>query len=157
MGRGGSSPLIRTLRRLAILCASACAVASLAGSGVAAGPVPTTEVIVTLDAPSLIARSLTTAHPRTSIAAVQARAEARLRATIPSVQIVYRYRLVADGFALVVPTKDVGRLAKIPGVAKVWPNLAYHELTATRVTVRHANQLNQGPQVIGADKRWGSG
>jgi len=123
----------------------------------ASTPAPTTEVIVTLDAPSLIARSLTGAHARASIASVQARAESRLRAAIPSVRIVYRYRLVADGFALVVPTRDVARLPSIRGIAKVWPNVAYHELTARRVTVRHANQLNQGPQVIGADKLWGSG
>jgi subtilisin family serine protease len=156
LGRGGSSPLIRTLRHLAILCAAAAAVASLAGSGVAGGPVPTTEVIVTLDAPSLIARSLTSADGRAGLAAVQARAERRLRAAIPSVRIVYRYRLVADGFALVVPTRDVGRLASISGIAEVWPNVLYHDLSVKRTTVRNANELTQGPQVIGADKLWGS-
>src|SRR5262249_512153 len=68
-----------------------------------------------------------------------------------------RYRLVADGFALIVPTKDVGRLSSIRGIAKVWPNVAYHELSGRNVTGRNANQLNQGPQVIGAAKLWGSG
>ena len=131
-------------------------VAALAGSGVAAGTIPTTEVIVTLDAPSLIARSLTSTHSGASIAAAQARAEARLRAAIPSLQVVYRYRLVADGLALVVPTRDVARLAAIPGIAKVWPNVMYHDLSVRRTTVARANQLNQGPQVIGADKLWGS-
>jgi subtilisin family serine protease len=112
---------------------------------------------VTLDAPSLVSRSLTSAHAQASIAAVQARAEARLRKAIPSARIVYRYRLVADGFALVVPTRDVGHLTSIPGIAKVWPNVAYHELSVTRTRVTRANQLNQGPQVIGADKLWGAG
>jgi subtilisin family serine protease len=144
------------LRRLAILCTAAAAVASLAGSGVAASPVPTTEVIVTLDAPSLVARSLTSARAKASIAAVQSRAESRLRAAIPSMRIVYRYRLVADGFALLVPTRDVGRLTSIPGIAKVWPNLDYHELSVTRTTVPRANDLTQGPEVIGADKLWGA-
>ena len=111
---------------------------------------------MTLDAPSLIARSLTAAHSRAGLAAVQARAVRRLRAAIPSVQVVYRYRLVADGFALVVPTRDVGRLTSIPGIAKVWPNVLYHDLSVRRTTVRNSNELNQGPQVIGADKLWGS-
>ena len=118
---------------------------------------PTTEVIVTLDAPSLIARSLTSASRHgQSIAAVQARAQANLRAAIPSAQIVHRYRLVADGLAIVVPTRDVPRLNSIPGIAKVWPNLTYHSLAVTRTTVTRADMLNQGPQVIGADKLWGT-
>ena len=41
---------------------------------------------MTLDAPSLVSRSLTSAHAQASIAAVQARAEARLRKAIPSAQ-----------------------------------------------------------------------
>ena len=71
-------------------------------------------------------------------------------------RIVYRYRLVADGFALVVPTRDVGSLTSIPGIAKVWPNVLYHDLAVTRTTVSRANELNSGPQVIGADRLWGT-
>jgi subtilisin family serine protease len=131
------------------------------GSGLAATAVPTTEVIVTLDAPSLVGveRSLTSAQTRAAtrnIAEAQAKAQARLRAAIPSVQIVERYRIVADGFALVVPTRDVPRLTSIPGIDKVWPNLVYHALATTRTTVTRAQALTQGPQVIGADKLWGS-
>src|SRR5262249_51688548 len=44
----------------------------------------------------------------------------------------------------------------IPGIAKVWPNVAYHELAVTRTTVPRKDQLVQGPQVIGADKLWGA-
>ena len=117
---------------------------------------------MTLDAPSLLGaeRSLTSARTRTAsrnIAAAQARAKARLLAAIPSAQIVERYRIVADGFALVVPTRDVTRLTSIPGIAKVWPNLVYHSLSTTRTTVTRAQALSQGPQVIGADKLWGNG
>jgi hypothetical protein len=75
----------------------------------------------------------------------------------PSARIVYRYRLVADGFRARRPTREVGHLTSIPGIAKVWPNVAYHELSVTRTRVTRANQLNQGPQVIGADKLWGAG
>jgi subtilisin family serine protease len=117
---------------------------------------------VTLDAPSLLAeaRSLTSAHRQVygrALAAAQARARAHLLAAIPSARIVYRYRIVADGFALVVPTSDLGELTRIPGVSKVWPNLTYHELAVRRTTVTRAQVLNQGPQVIGADKLWGNG
>jgi Subtilase family len=123
---------------------------------------PTTEVIVTLDAPSLIAegRSLTSARSAVygkALVAAQARAQKNLLAAIPSAQIVYRYRIVADGFAIVVPTRDVPRLTKIPGIVKVWPNLTYHELSVTRTTVTRGQALTQGPQVIGADKLWGNG
>ncbi len=122
---------------------------------------PTTEVIVTLNAPSLIGfeRSLTSAsgHAATrEIAAVQAKAKARLLAAIPSARIVYRYRIVADGFALVVPTRDVKRLTRIPGIAEVWPNLLYHSLSVKRTTVSRDQAQAQGPQVIGADKLWGA-
>ncbi len=77
--RAGSTLLIFTLRNLLLLCAATAAVAFLAGSGGAARPLPTTEVIVTLDAPSLIdaGRSLTSARSVVygkSLAVAQARA-----------------------------------------------------------------------------------
>ena len=39
---------------------------------------------------------------------------------------------------------DLARLAATPGVAKVWPNVAYRPL------------LDRSPQLIGAPKMWGS-
>ena len=122
---------------------------------------PTTEVIVTLDAPSLIdeGRSLTSARRSVygkALAVAQARAQKNLLAAIPSARIVYRYRIVADGFAIVVPTRDVSRLTTIPGIVKVLAT-CYHELSVTRTTVTRGQALPQGPQVIGADKLWGNG
>jgi subtilisin family serine protease len=136
-------------------------VASLGGSGRAASTAPTTEVIVTLNAPSLLAegRALTSARDITygrSLVRAQARAARNLFAEIPSAQIVYRYRIVADGFAIVVPTADVQELTRIPGIAKVWPNLVFRPVAVKRTTVSHAQVVNQGPQVIGADKLWGT-
>jgi subtilisin family serine protease len=118
-------------------------------------------VIVTLNAPSLLAgeRSLTGSRlplDGRRVAAAQALAAANLRKAIPSVQIVERYRLIADGFALVVPTRDVGRLTSVPGIGKVWPNLTYQSLAVKRIKVPRAGALTQGPQVIGADKLWGA-
>jgi len=143
---------------------AAAAAVLVSGGGAAAransgGGGPTTEVIVTLDAPTLLAqeRLLTSgaASARSRVAAAQAKAQANLAAAIPAARIVERYRLVADGFALVLPQRDVGLLARVPGIAKIWPNLTYTELGATRTTVSRATALTQGPQVIGADKLWG--
>jgi subtilisin family serine protease len=121
----------------------------LSGDSWSAPVVPTSEVIVTLKAPGLavFGRSLLSARHEAygqELAAAQAQAVRNLRAAIPTVQIAWRYRIVADGFALVVPTKDVGRLTKVPGIAKVWPNLTYHSLSL------------DSPSVIGADKLWGA-
>ena len=140
---------------------AAAAAVSVSGSGIAARELPTTEVIVTLNAPSLLAgeRSLTGTRiqlDRRRVAAAQARAEANLRKAIPSAQIVDRYRLIADGFALVVPTRTSRGSTSVPGIAKVWPNLTYHSLAVTRIKVSRAGALTQGPQVIGADKLWGA-
>ena len=117
-------------------------------------------MIVTLRTPSLVAlgRSLTSIRlpiETRSIAAAQAKEVSRLMAAIPTARVVYRYRVVADGFALLVPSRDVGMLADLPGIAKVWPNLTYHSLGVTRTTVTRRELVNQGPQVIGADKLWG--
>ncbi len=143
------------------------------GAGIAARALPTTEVIVTLDGPSLAPydRSLTSARDlgyRQKLAASQRLEARRIAAAIPPARIVARYRIVADGFALVVPTRDVHRLARVKGIAEIWPNVTYHELsvTSTAVTAAQARRashllngshlLNQGPQVIGADKLWGA-
>jgi subtilisin family serine protease len=118
-------------------------------------------VIVTLNAPSLLAegRALTSARDVAygkSLAQAQARASKNLMSAIPDARIVYRYRIVADGFAIVVPTTDVSELTKILGIAKVWPNLLYHSLAVTHTTVSRAKAALQGPEVIGADKLWGA-
>src|SRR3954454_7335445 len=47
-GRGGSSPLIRTLTRILLLTAAALAAVSLSGEVLAAKRIATTEVVVTL-------------------------------------------------------------------------------------------------------------
>ena len=56
----------------------------------------------------------------------------------------WRYRLVADGFAVVVPQRRGRELAGVPGVAEVWPN------------VRLPRARSDGrPEQIGADQLWG--
>jgi subtilisin family serine protease len=143
------------------LVAAAAVAVLLSGSGSAAPSFPgtTTEVIVTLDAPSLLAHGRAGLHAPGAarrVAAAQARAEQNLRAAIPSARIVERYRLVADGFALVLPARDVARLSSVPGIARVWPNASYGSLSVRHITVSRSAAVAQGPQVIGADKLWGS-
>jgi subtilisin family serine protease len=132
-----------------ILAAAAAAVA-LSGDGLGApGAGPLTEVVVTLQAPPLSAfgRSLQSASHATylrRIEAAQNELARRVVAAVPAAQVRWRYRLVANGFAVVVPRGAAGSLARIPGVAAVWPNVRYR-------VARDA----AGPEQIGADKLWG--
>jgi subtilisin family serine protease len=66
---------------------------------------------------------------------------------LPSARVRWHYRLVANGLAVVLPRNEVAALAKVPGVAEVWPNVRYHSL-ATPIP---------GPTQIGADKLWAGG
>jgi len=111
--------------------------------------VPTTEVVVTLKAPALSAfgrtlQSASHAAYARQMAAAQSALVRRVQSAIPSAQVRWRYRLVANGFAVVVPRSEVARLAGLPGVARVWPNVRYHALGEA-----------DGPGQIGADKLWG--
>jgi subtilisin family serine protease len=128
---------------------SAASAIALSGDGFGQAPAPTTEVVVTLKAPPLAAfgRPLLSARKATylrQIESQQAVVSARIEQAIPSSRIRWRYKLVANGLAVVLPRSQIGRLAQLPGVAEVWPNVRYHSL-ATKL----------GPQQIGADKLWG--
>ncbi|HVC88376.1 MAG TPA: S8 family serine peptidase [Gaiellaceae bacterium] len=139
------------MKRIGILFATAALAAVVLSGDVlgAAHPGPTTEVVVTLAAPPLssFGRSLLSASHRTSLQRIDAAQNAlarRITSTLPTARIRWRYRLVADGLAIVLPRSQVGALARIPGVAKVWPNVRYHALG-----------IGGGPQQIGADQLWG--
>jgi hypothetical protein len=132
-----------------ILAATAAAVA-LAGDGLGAeGAGRPVEVVVTLKAPALSAfgRSLQSASHAAYLRRVDASQKAlarRVLAAVPTARIRWRYRLVVNGFAVVVPSGAVRELARIPGVAAVWPGVRYH-----------ASRTLGGPEQIGADKLWG--
>ncbi|MFL5964396.1 MAG: S8 family peptidase [Gaiellaceae bacterium] len=120
--------------------------APAAGAPAAGAPV---EVVVTLKAPPLSAfgRSLlsaTHAGYLRRVDAAQNELARRVIAAIPAAQVRWHYRLVANGFAVVVPSGAVGELARIPGVDAVWPNVRYH-----------SSSTLGGPEQIGADKLWG--
>ncbi len=108
-----------------------------------------TEVVVTLKGAPMAAfgRSLTSPRHRAygrKLAAEQSRVGANVLAAIPSARITWRYRIVANGFAVLLPKGDVGRLQRISGVAEVWQDVRYHARAA------------QSPEVIGADALWGT-
>jgi subtilisin family serine protease len=128
---------------------SAASAIALSGDGFGRVPVPTAEVVVTLKSPPLAAfgRSLLSARHATylrQIESQQAVVSARIEQAIPSSRIRWRYRLVANGLAVVLPRSEISHLAHVPGVAEVWPNVRYHSLA-----------VKLGPQQIGADKLWG--
>ena len=129
---------------------SAASAIALSGDGLAHGPAPTAEVVVTLKTPplSVFGRSLLSARHASylqRIEAQQAVVAARIVQAVPASRIRWRYRLVANGLAVVLPRSEIPALARVPGVARVWPNVRYHSL-ATKL----------GPQQIGADKLWGA-
>ncbi|MBD0291541.1 MAG: S8 family serine peptidase [Thermoleophilia bacterium] len=121
------------------------------------------EVVVRLDAPPLAravaesralserARSarldlrapLSASYLRAVSASQRALTE-RVRRAIPSARVRWRYQLVFNGLALLVPRDRVDDLRRVPGVAEV--------LGGVRYRARHARSY----QVIGAPPLWGS-
>jgi subtilisin family serine protease len=75
----------------------------------------------------------------------QARMALTIRRTVPGAQIRWRYQLVANGMAVVVPRAELDRLTSLPGVARVYPSVRYRPL------------LDRGPVQIGAPSLWGAG
>jgi subtilisin family serine protease len=119
------------------------------------------EVVVTLDAPPLAhaiqrsrvlterykAQRLNLRAPTSvaylrSLTLAQRSLAARIASSVPGARVTWRYRVVLDGLAVVVPRSALGRLASVPGVAEVWPSLTYRPL------------LDRSPELIGADELW---
>ena len=146
-GRG----LIRMpMRIVSIVLAAATAAVVFSGDVLGARqPAATTEVVVTLKSPSLASfgRTLQSAgHSayRVRMRSAQDALAERVQSALPAATIRWRYSIVANGFAVVVPRSQLGALAAMPGVDRVWPNVRYHAL---RTVGR--------PEQIGADKLWG--
>ena len=146
-GRG----LIRMPMRIAsIVLAAATAAVVFSGDVLGARqPAATTEVVVTLKSPSLASfgRTLQSAgHSayRVRMRSAQDALAERVQSALPAAKIRWRYSIVANGFAVVVPRSQLGALAAVPGVDRVWPNVRYHALRTVG-----------GPEQIGADKLWG--
>jgi subtilisin family serine protease len=80
-----------------------------------------------------------------TLEASQAALEQRIEETLPQARIRWRYRLVANGMAVVLPRSQVDRLAALPGVETVYG------------TTRYRTQLDRSPQQIGAPSLWAPG
>ena len=133
-----------------MILAAAVAAVLLVGDGLGAPAArPGVELVVTLKAPPLSAfgrslQSASHAEYRRRVDAAQNELARRVIAAVPGARVRWRYRLVANGFAVVVPSGAADGLARIPGVDAVWPNVRYH-----------ASWSLGGPEQIGADKLWG--
>jgi subtilisin family serine protease len=66
-------------------------------------------------------------------------------ARIPEAEINWRYGIVLAGLAVVVPADELDRLARTPGVVRVYPSVRYRAL------------LDDSPAQIGAPAVWGAG
>ena len=151
------------MKRGVVIAAAALAallVAPAAQSARGDGPV---EVVVTLDAPPLAeaisksrvltstakAQRLDLRAPMSrgylaSLATAQRALAMRITTAIPESRVTWHYSVVLNGIAVFLPRSELGRLAATPGVARVWPNVAYRPL------------LDRSPGLIGAPLMWGS-
>jgi subtilisin family serine protease len=130
------------------LCLLALAVAAAVAAGIArslpahpARGAPGSEVVVRLTGPPLARGGRAAVLDR-----VQARFASALRVQVPSARIRWRYRLVLNAVAVVLPPGgDSARLRALPGVADVYPSATYSAAA--------------GPAVgqIGAPQLWTSG
>src|SRR5829696_2801916 len=77
-----------------------------------------------------------------TLASAQAGVARRIESSVPEARIRWRYRLVANGMAVVVPRSQLERLTSLPGVETVYPS------------VRYRTQLDRSPQQIGAQTLW---
>jgi len=77
------------------------------------------------------------------LAQAQRIVQSRIRDAVPTAQARWQYGVVLNGFAVVVPQNQVAGLARVAGVAQIWPSVTYHSL------------LDRTPQLIGAPTVWG--
>jgi subtilisin family serine protease len=87
-----------------------------------------TEVVVSLDAPPL-AQAGTGGAAR--LDAGQRAFRRTLTASIPDAHVRWRYRLVVDGYSVVLPKAEVSKLKTLPGVRDVFASASYAPQAAT--------------------------
>jgi len=140
-----------------------CVLLVLAAPAPAAARAKTAELVVTLREPGLAdaahadrgLAAVTTTRRRLDLRspaslsyvqmlrAEQSRVAARIERAIPGAEVRWRYAVTFNGLAVVVPLGKIPALARIAGVARVWPTARYHL------------KLDRTPQLIGAPTIWG--
>jgi subtilisin family serine protease len=120
-------------------------VAALAFAGGAVDRAPTaaagerSQVVVLLRSPSLAVAGGPGAARR--IDTEQKRFEDALRESVPGAAVHWRYRLVANGVSVVLPSRDVRRLSGLPGVRQVFAPTTYHVLAGPDAATIRAREL----------------
>ena len=76
----------------------------------------------------------------------------RIAAAIPAARFRWRYTTTLNGLAVVVPRNQQARLARIPGVARVWENVTYRTARDTATT---AAAIGPAVDAIHASDVWG--
>ena len=100
-----------------------CALPAARGAAEAVQGGPREEVVVTLAAPPLAGRA--GAAARAAVDHDQSRFAAALHTAVPSARIHWRYRIVLDGAAVVVPRDAIPLLRTLPGVKRVDEGASY--------------------------------
>ncbi len=98
------------------------------------------EVVVTLASPALAYAP----NERAAVDAEQRAFRAALATRLPAAAVHWRYRLVANGFSVSLPTEQIDVLRGLPGVRDVYESVPYEP------------QLDRSPAQIGAPTVWGS-
>lgn len=120
-------------RGFPLISGIACVLALAAGAQARpAGAGPTAEVVVTFSSPPLARAQAPRSAAAGRIAREQARFERALLAALPSARVRWRYRIVLNGVAVVVPLRAVAALRLLPGVRHVEAGATY---SASRDTV----------------------
>ncbi|MGH3065389.1 MAG: S8 family serine peptidase, partial [Gaiellaceae bacterium] len=130
------------MRRLASLAVAALAVSLVAANDRPLAPLAgtrTSEVIVLLESPPLAEAP----DSSSELLAEQRAFRRALSVMFPEADVAWRYRLVANGFSLTLPSSQLPGLRKLPGVREVLPAATY------------GPQLDRTPQQIGASALWG--
>ena len=129
----------RLLLPLTLLAAAAFAGALTAPAGTRAAPAGDVEVIV-----ELAGRPLAYARgpgARTRLDREQQRFVTALHATLPGAVVRWRYRIVANGVAVVAPRTALPRLRSLPGVRRVVPGAAYRAASGPDAATIHVTLL----------------
>ncbi len=126
-----------------------------AGTNALAAPASTTEVVVTLSSPPLAgscegdrAGSASCLTRRESLTAEQRRVTLDIERNVPGARVRWRYRIVANGLAVSLPTSELNELARIRGISHVYDSFSY----ARQQT---AQTIPENVSLIGAPSLWG--
>ena len=132
----------RLLLPLSVLTAAALA-GALSGSGPAADARPVSEVVVQLTARPLAYDD--SAPARARVQAEQRRFVRTLAAAAPDARVRWHYRIVANGLAVALPSAELPRLARLPGVSRVYAGTTYRALAGPDAATINARGLPEPP------------